>query len=65
MMTQIVVSKGNNVVRRGNIHLQEKKRKESRRQPRAAAGGSAARGNAGKARVPGSVFRRKGSVLAD
>ena len=38
---------------------------ESRRQPRAAAGGSAARGCAGKARVPGSVFRRKGSVLAD
>jgi len=30
-----------------------------------AAGGSAASDNTGKARVPGSVFRRKGSVLAD
>jgi len=56
MMTQIVVSKGNNVVRRGNIHLQEKREKKTADTLRVLAGSAALGQRARGVRVPGGVF---------
>ena len=56
-MTQIVVSKGNNVVRRGNIHLQEKREKKAADSRERLLAGSAALGQRARGvRVPGGVF---------